>query len=264
MSKIQDVPILGIVIPTLGSRDDYLKQCIKSIRASALQVHICLVAPSDFLNLDVTRQLDVDQFVVDEGVGLPAAINKGIEDLPESVMYVNWLGDDDLLRTNSMDLALEVLIAHPGATFVYGSCDYIDGDGRVLLTSRSGKWARLVMRFGPQLVPQPGALIPRVAFEKIGGLNEKYRWAFDLDMFIRLSKVGKPFYLKEVVSAFRWHGDSLSVGGRRGSVNEASYIRVQHMPRWLRPATILWEPISRLVIFHTGRVLSAKSGVISR
>ena len=259
MSINQDLSVVGIVIPTLGNRDRFLKQSINSIRTSASAVHICLVAPKAFLEIESVKSLGVDQLVIDDGEGLAAAINKGLKNLPQNITHFNWLGDDDLLRPNSMNRALEILQSHPDIAFVYGSCEYIDEHERVLFINKSGKWAKDLMRFGPQLVPQPGALIQRKAFERIGGLDSKYKWAFDLDMFIRLSEIGRSFYLDEVVAAFRWHGDSLSVGGRKGSVKEASSIRLRHTPKWLLPVATIWEPLCRLAIFYSGQYVTRQS-----
>jgi 2-phospho-L-lactate guanylyltransferase (CobY/MobA/RfbA family) len=50
--------------------------------------------------------IDVDQFVVDPGSGLPEAINKGLAELPLEIEYINWLGDDDLLKPESISKAV--------------------------------------------------------------------------------------------------------------------------------------------------------------
>lgn len=254
-------PIIGIVIPTLGKRDDYLSDCIASIIAAAAHpIHIQIVAPLETHQKLRTQFGDcVQQFVIDEGKGLPNAINKGILELPSHIEFINWLGDDDLLRPHSLDLCLKSLKSNPDASFVFGGCDYIDENGEVIFTNRSGRWAISLMRFGPQMIPQPGALLRRVIFADIGGLDENFQWAFDLDMFIKLSNKGAALYLKEVLAAFRWHRGSLTVDGREKSVKEASIIRRNNLPKLLQLFSFTWEVPLRALILYAGSRISRKT-----
>jgi GT2 family glycosyltransferase len=128
----------------------------------------------------------------------------------------------------------------------------------VIFTNKSGKYAVPLMRFGPQLIPQPGSLFRRDAYEKIGGLNSEFKWAFDLELLIRLSEVGRFKFLNQTLASFRWHEDSLSVGGRDGSVREASRIRKQFLPTWLKPVSELWELPMRSAIKYAGTKVSRR------
>ena len=233
-------PRVGIVVPTLGKRSDYLEKCLSSIRAAG-NTHIVLVAPSFFDSEHLRIKGLIDSQVADDGTGLPGAINKGIASLPISVEYINWLGDDDLLTPDSLLITEQFLDSSPDSAMAFGACDYIDTEGQVVWINKSGQWAALLLRVGPDLIPQPGALFRRAAFEAVGGLQSDLGWAFDFDLFIRLSKVGKLKYIDKTLAQFRWHPESLSVEHRKKSVAEASQIRVSHLPPLLRPISFLWE-----------------------
>jgi hypothetical protein len=141
---------------------------------------------------------------------------------------------------------------------VYGGCEYIDVDGTQIWKNKSGKYASPLLHFGPQLIPQPGALMRRDAYTAIGGLNTSYKWAFDLDLLIRLKKVGTLQFVDTTLAKFRWHEGSLSVGGRKWSVNEASVIRRASLPRVLRIVSPLWEIPMKQAIFAAGNRLNRK------
>ena len=254
---------VGIVVPTLGERPDYLKQCLKSIRAAG-KAHILVVAPSSVDNSALKSEGLIDSFVIDEGGGLASAINRGIRSLPPSVEYVNWLGDDDLLTPESLKATAELLTLEHQTVLAFGACDYIDGMGNKVWENWSGKWAVPLLRFGPDLIPQPGALFRRSAFEAAGGLNPDLGWAFDFDLFIRLSKLGKLKYINRTLAKFRWHPESLSVEHRRESVSEASQVRVSHLTAWLRPFSFLWEwPVKQATLI-AGKRVSAKAQAKAR
>jgi glycosyltransferase involved in cell wall biosynthesis len=249
---------VGIVVPTLGERPDYLEQCLKSIRAAG-QAHIVLVAPK---TLDTSRQQAaglVDSLVIDNGAGLPAAINLGIESLPESVEYLNWLGDDDRLTPGAITACTGVLDSKKDIVMTFGACEYIDSSGDVVWENRSGQWAVPVLRVGPDLIPQPGALFRRSAFNDVGGLKTHLGWAFDFDLFIRLSKVGKLQYMNQTLSQFRWHPESLSVEYRKRSVAEASQVRVLHLPSFLQAISFIWEYPVRQATLIAGKRVTAKA-----
>lgn len=247
---------MGIVVPTFGSRAEFLRESVASIRAAG-DVFIGIVRPSDAL-IDPAVLESVDQVVDDPGTGLAAAINAGIRSLPATVRYVSWLGDDDRLVPGTLGMVVAEL-ERTGAAAVYGQCRYIDATGNELWLNRSGRWASPLMLCGPQLVPQPGSLVRRGEFDAIGGLDETREWAFDLEMFLQLRRrPGGLRYIAQLLAEFRWHGGSLSVGGRLGSVTEASEIRRQHLPSPLRQASALWEPLLRKIILWAGERMNRR------
>ena len=242
------------MVPTLGTRPEYLLKCLRSIRAGG-QAHILLVGPTDYNPGALIEAGLIDGNVDDPRLGLSEAINAGIRSLPTEVEFVNWLGDDDLLTEGSLALSEKFLAENPETVMVFGACDYIDSEGTVIWTNKSGPWAVPLLRFGPDLIPQPGALFRRDAFDRVGGLKAQFNWAFDFDLFIALSKLGKLQYLGATLSCFRWHPESLSVEHRKMSVSEASAVRVGHLPIWLRPASFLWEyPVKQATLWAGTRV----------
>jgi len=254
---------VGIVVPTLGTRLEYLIESLTSIR-KVDNCHIAIVAPDPtHIQLNVDSML-FDSIVVDPGGGLSCAINLGIESLPNSVVYVNWLGDDDLLVSDTLRIAVEYLDTHQNTVLVYGGCRYIGPRGEELWVNHSGSYAKYLMRFGPQLIPQPGSLFRRSSYNQVGGLNPIYKWAFDLDLLIKLSRVGRLHYTPHVLASFRWHDGSLSVGSRAGSVSEASTIRRQSLPSMLKALSILWEWSIRQAILYAGKRLSRRSSKFTK
>jgi len=245
---------VGIVIPTLGERPEYLDECLRSIRAAG-EAHICLVAPETFSKDSYLGPGLADQFVLDPGTGVSNAINAGFSALPEEVEFINWLGDDDLLKEDSLNYSAKVLEQNPETVMVFGACNYIDSKGRVVWVNKSGQWASPLLHFGPDLIPQPGALFRRGAFEQVGGLSPKYNWAFDFDLFLNLKRIGRLLYVNRTLASFRWHPESLSVEFRNKSVQEASIVRVSHLPGPLKLISWLWEyPVKQLTLNAGNRV----------
>ena len=248
---------VAVVVPTLGQRPDYLIECLRSIRAAGNGL-ICIVAPPSADLSEVESLGLIDQRVDDPKTGLPAAINFGFQSLPSSIKYIAWLGDDDLLERDTLEVTSIVLRQEPKSSAVFGGCHYIDPHGHRILTNMSGQWAVPLISFGPDLIPQPGSLMRRSVFESFGGLRPDLGWAFDVDLFINLKKNGKVKYLKQPLASFRWHPESLSVGQRDGSVREASQVRVQYLPSLIKPFSVVWEPALRWATKRAGTTLNAR------
>lgn len=230
---------VGIVVPTLGNRIEYLNECLISIR-NAGDVYVSVVAPNlKHLRTMISANL-VDQWVSDPGTGLAAAINVGIRSLPANIKIVNWLGDDDSLTVGSLENLKQTLI-ETRAEAVFGICDYVDESGQVFWTSTCGPFATKLISFGPNKIPQPGALFWRSSFDKVGGLDPSLGWAFDQDLFMKLLKIGQVAFVPYKVAFFRWHADSLSAGQQSKSVAEARLVRLRHAPRILYPFGLIWE-----------------------
>ena len=246
---------IGIVVPTLGSRPEYLLEALESIR-NAGKCFIVIVAP---IQADIDKVIDrsfFDELVEDPMQGLVEAINTGVRALPKQIEYFNWLGDDDTLTPNSLRMSSSPLKDDPEIVCVFGVCQYINQDGQPIYKNRSGRFAVPLLKFGPQLIPQPGALFRRTAFNKVGWLDPTYKCAFDLDLLLKLKGMGKLHYTPHQLSSFRWHSDSLSVRSRNVSVHEARKIRQKNLSRFFCLLSPSWElPLEKL-IYLAGIVLT--------
>ncbi len=243
-----------MVVPTLGQRPEFLGQSLASIRAAG-EAYILIVAPASFDASPLLAQGLADEKIDEVGRSLPAAIEQGFAALPDSVEFMSWLGDDDVLSPGSLTTTSEFLAAHPRTSAVYGRCDYIDEKNRLVWSNKSGAWAAPLLRIGPDLIPQPGSLFRRSSYLKTAGLRTDLGWAFDLDIFLQLANVGKLSYVRRTLASFRWHADSLSVGQRRDSVREASQVRREYLPAWLRPISGLWERPVQWATYRAGDVV---------
>ena len=242
---------VGIVVPTIGQRPEYLPLALKSIREAG-NAYILLVGNKGFDASSFLAEGLIDQYLDEQDPGLAAKINYGFRSLPKDIRYINWLGDDDLLTKDSLKIALGRITREDSPVLIYGGCEYIDPAGKPIFTNKSGSWAVPLLRFGPQLIPQPGALYRRDAFEELGGLSQRFGWAFDFELFLSLSKKGKVAFVPEVLARFRWHPGSLSVSRRAESVKEASQVRVSHLPKLLKPVSFVWEYPVRIATYLAG------------
>lgn len=252
---------VALVIPTINSRHDYLQLAVESImnQKGSFDRELVILCPSK--TAPGLRKTYPQARVIEESPegGLAQKLSEALLAAAESSDLVGWLGDDDLLFEGTIEKSLEVFARDAEIVMTYGGCEYIDASGRPLFLNRSGKWAAKLLRFGPQLIPQPGSLMRSDAFLRTKGLRDQFGLAFDFDLFIRLSKLGKLAYLNSKVSSFRWHPDSLSVKRRLRSAIEASRVRWANYPTPLRPIALLWEPIVIAATWLAGKLVSIKA-----
>jgi GT2 family glycosyltransferase len=249
------MPAVGVVVPTIGERPQYLESTLKSIREAG-ESYIVLVGRKGFDGGSFQKTGLADLYIDEEDTSVPNKINQGFRALPANIEYITWIGDDDLLAPGALETAAKALNRPEKPVLVFGHCQYIDSDGKNVLVKRSGSWAVPLLRFGPQLIPQPSAFFRRDAFEKVGGLSDKFQFAFDFDLFLKLSKSGKAVFIDQILSSHRWHATSLTYSRRWESVNEASAVRVSSLPKLLRMISPLWEFPTILITNFAGMILS--------
>jgi len=234
-----------LVVATLGRRPEYLRQTLASIRAQEVPADVVLVAPESDQGVQQAAAEFGARLLPDPG-SLPAAINLGVESYGADYAYVNWLNDDDLLEPGSLTATTTALEANSGAVVAYGACRYIEGQGNELWVNRAGKLAPWILVWGPDLIPQPGMLMRADAWRAVGGLDESFRFAFDLDLLLKLRRQGAFVSLPHVVSCFRWHADSLTVSDRTGSLDESEIARRRYLGPVARRLAWAWEGPVRL------------------
>ena len=256
-----EMPAVGVVVPTIGERPQYLDITLKSIREAG-DSYIVLVGRKGFDATSYQTAGLVDLYVDELEKSVPKKINQGFRALPEDIKYITWIGDDDLLAPGSLGVAVSALGQPEKPVLVFGHCQYIDSEGNDVLVKRSGGWAVPLLRVGPQLIPQPSAVFRRDTFENLGGLSGKFEFAFDFELFLKLTKVGKAVFVDQILSSHRWHATSLTYSRRWDSVKEASAVRVSNLALVPRLLSFLWEVPIILITYLAGNILSSR--ILSR
>ncbi|WP_076260288.1 glycosyltransferase [Intrasporangium flavum] len=247
------------VVPTLGERTDTLGAALASVRAQeGISTTLVVVVPATATEARAIAKEFGALVVDDPRRGLSAAVNAGIE-AADGESYFAWIGDDDELYPTGLRTLADLLEADHGAVVSFGACDYMDDAGRVFAVSRAGRWARRVLAWGPDLIPQPASLTRLPAIRAVGAYDEGLRFVMDLDMFLRLRRQGRFLTTGERIASYRWHPDALTVANRGISIAEAEKVKRRHLPGPLRPLAPVWDAPVRLAITLVSKQLSRRA-----
>ena len=233
------LPRVLIVVPTLGTRPEYLVKCLTSITTQDAPADIILVAPDRPELHEIANKFNATH-LPDPG-SQTKAINLGVSAAQAHHEFVNWIGDDDLLEPGSLSTVTKALDINPAAVVAYGACRYIDENDAQLWISKAGPWASRILKWGPDLIPQPGMLVRTSAWHTAGGVDESFRFAFDLDLLLKLQQQGALIDVGKVVSSFRWHADSLTVGDRSENLRESEIAKRRALSPAARKLAWIWE-----------------------
>jgi GT2 family glycosyltransferase len=234
-----------VVIPTLGNRPEYLRLALESIRMQSIFCDIALVYP---LSKKEIKKIG-DEFNVihlDDPGDMSSAVNLGIDWAKQNHEYIVWIGDDDLLLPDSIGVSLHALDTNKHASVAFGYCDYVNENGKKIFSSRAGSLAPWIMTWGPNLVPMMGLMMRKSSLDLVGRFDKTLKYAMDLDMLLRLKKVGKFVNTRQTLSAFRWHPNSQTVNNRPLVLDETEIIKRNHLSPIPKHLAFLWEKPIRL------------------
>ena len=215
---------LTIVTPTLNSAKT-IRGTLESLRplVEGGAEHIVVDSDSNDGTVEIARQFGSEVLYHPPG-NMYAAINAGMARAKGD--WLTYINGDDLLFADSTREALDDV--GENATVIYGDIDFIDDQGRFLFSRRSPDPRHLswLMRYYNPF-PQQGTLFRREVFERVGGFNTEFRFAADLDFFVRCSLVGERFwkFRGKSVAAFRLSPKQLSQSARTDMAPEGIQIR---------------------------------------
>jgi glycosyltransferase involved in cell wall biosynthesis len=222
-------PSLSIVTPTLNA-ERYLEQCLASVRSQKIDGLEHLVV--DGGSTDGTEQIVAAlgaSWLPRPGLTQTAAINAGLRIVSGEILA--WLNADDLYMPGSLAFVAESFRANPAVDVVYGDCDVIDANGKLLWRVEPGpyRFHRLLRR--GNTIAQPAVFLRREVFERVGYLDESLEFGMDYDLWLRLC-TERVMYVPRVLAAFRWHRASKTAQNSRRSWHEAMAIVRNHGGDW--------------------------------
>ena len=220
-----------IIVATMGERKS-LKQTLKSIiNQEITDLEVKIVIPKDkteSLNqMAIETNLKNYELIVDGGRGLSAEINQGFS-AEGDFEFFGWINDDDELTKNSLSRSINFLISNINKSSVVGNLGYLSSKSNKIVTNKVSKINLIVSKIGPNVIPQPGSLIRKSAFRNQLLLNENYKYAMDLDMWLRILANGQIGIIKESQALMNWHSDSITISNRKKASIEAFQIRFRN------------------------------------
>ncbi len=243
---------IGVIIPTLGNRHELLSQAIESALNCDV-AFVAIISPQPMppkLQKAASGRCQWYQF----NDGLPESINFGFQLLPDEVQYVTWLGDDDLLDSEGF-ANLRIL---PGVDLLVGACRYISNSGKSFTVRKVSRWriTAWALSLFASPIAQPATLFSRRFIELTGGIDNKYRLAFDQDFFTRGISLGARVQVTDqTLASYRVHDDTLSNKHWVQSMEESGRIRLSLAPRYL-------STLSKLLQFLRMRAVQLQRDIL--
>lgn len=146
--------------------------------------------------------------------GISDALNKGLQ--LASGDLVGVIGDDDSYEANAFETVAQAAATAPNAGIMAGHCRLIRNDGFVVGVARASYTNRKDLLecwsyWGNRVfIPAPASFISRAALAKVGGFEERDRYAMDYRHWIKLTEHFQVCVVDHVLANFRQDEGSIS------------------------------------------------------
>jgi len=223
---LQEYPLVSIVTPSYNMAA-FLRETVESVLAQDYPriEYLVMDGGSTDGTLEILEHYkDRLRYVSRPDRGAAEAINRGFQMSHGSIFA--WLNADDTYLPGAVSTAVRHLMSDPDLAVVYGQAYWVDDQGKILRSYPT-------QPFNPDLlrrecfICQPACFIRGAAFQQLGMLDPALEFAFDYDLWIRMSKRYRLGWRPEYLATSRMHGASKTLG-RRAQVFRENLRLLQH------------------------------------
>ena len=205
-------PLVSIITPSFN-QSRYLEETIQSVLAQTYP-HIeywIIDGGSTDGSVDIIRRFAgrLAGWVSEPDRGQTEAINKGFARANGEILA--WINSDDTYEPQAVAEAVDYLTAHPETGLVYGDCNYIDENSRVIGRFPAAQTDLARLRRGYVHVPQQSAFFRAALWRQVGPLDPSFYFAMDYDLWVRLAGVAGVEYVRRLWANFRLHSDAKTI-----------------------------------------------------
>jgi glycosyltransferase involved in cell wall biosynthesis len=218
MSALMPEPCVSIVMPAYN-REKYVASAIESVLAQTFGDWELIVV--DDGSRDDTRRI-AERYaathpgritvIVQPNSGVVIARNTGIRAARGT--YIAFIDSDDLWYSEKLARQVACFQLTPDAAFVYTGYETIDADDRtdriVRPDTRFRGNVRDLLWTEPNEILGPTLMVRRQALFQVGLFDERLRAAENVDLRLKLARLGPIEYVDAVLYRYRKHGDSLT------------------------------------------------------
>lgn len=215
-------PKISIVTPSLN-QGAYIEETIRSVLLQGYPnlEYIIVDGGSSDGSVEVIQKYGqwLAYWVNERDHGPSHAVNKGFA--RASGELFGMMCADDFYCAGAFHKLVLLRFSNPASVASVGSCPEIDINGTVVSHgspfisnhSRIGDWGSSAW------FPSVGCLFDAQAYNRIGGLAESITNANDVDLWLRLSQLGRFLVTNEVVATARFNPNSMSHRDRTSEIS---------------------------------------------
>ena len=205
-------PRISIVTPSYN-QGQFIEETIRSVLLQGYPdlEYIIMDGGSTDESVEIIRKYEhwITFWASEPDSGQTNAINKGFKRSTGKI--IAWLNSDDLYTSGALCTAAKAFAEQPRSAVIYGDADTIDA-GTTILSHINSRDFDLQELYRRDYIRQPASFISAEAIEKIGLLDEKFHYAMDYDLWIRLGQEGAVMrYIPRTLAWFRLHDCSKTV-----------------------------------------------------
>jgi glycosyltransferase involved in cell wall biosynthesis len=202
-------PSVSVVIPAYNA-EKYLQEAVTSVlRQSVPPVEILIVDDGSTdstlaMARDLERQHPQITALTRPNGGSGPARNTGLAQA--SGEFLLFLDADDRLHENAIRDHLTAFAQRPEVAMVFGANDVIDAQGALLNPNPTPVEDVTLQDLAMRVIPIPSqSMYKKAAVDRIGGYNERFRNSQDVDLNLRLARIGQIFSHGMKVVDYRRH-----------------------------------------------------------
>ena len=147
-------------------------------------------------------------WVSEKDKGQSDAINKGFQKSTGEILA--WLNSDDTYLSGTLFKVVKAFQENPNADLIFGNIYHVDEKDQRIGELRFTKFDFPTLIYESGNLHQTGAFWTREIYDKVGGINPKYRFCMDFDFFCRIAEKGNLVFIKDHLANFRIHKDTKS------------------------------------------------------
>ena len=148
-----------------------------------------------------------------------------------------FLNSDDLFEPGALEEAGAFFATHPEVDVVFGDALWIDAEGNALRRQKEIPFNRFLWLYTYNYIPGMSTFWRRSIYDRAGGFDPAYQLAFDADLWIRFSELGKIEHVARQWSRMRFYPEQKNRRLRQESNDEEKRIRTRYFRNQAVPAT---------------------------
>ena len=254
-------PRVSVVVPVYNGAP-YLEACIESLIVNLVEFE-CLIVDNG--STDQTAQISQTlsnkfpqvRCLKSKPRDLATALNTGI--LFARAEIIARIDSDDEATPKRLIQQLKYLEKNPNCVLVGGRLEYINSNGTSLGLQHNLKLGQITLQdfYEGNPISHPSVMFYRRAFNEAGGYKSRWNKVEDLDLWMRMIRVGEIHNMSDVVTKYRIHKNQIS-GSSEASRKEIFFRLHLVLKMCLRLESTRNQQLNLIRIVHLVGILHPK------